>query len=392
MPGSRLVSTQIILEGETELEVPKLEKYRTSPHEYAPSLTPVFYNPLMELSRDISVSSLQAITEDEGELRICDPLAGVGARVLRYAKEVEKIVEAIANDRSSEAVELIRRNIDRNELSSVEVRNEDANVLLHENRSRFDAIDLDPFGSPASFMDATCSALSRRSALLVTATDTAPLCGAYPKACLRRYGATPLRTPYCHELGLRILIGFCQRIGARRDLALSPILSHSTQHYFRAHLRARKGAQKANEIMKKMGYISHCFGCGRRVVSVGPLGDLPRECECGREFDHGGPMWMGELIEKGFAGRVSQNLSDREFGRKGDARKLLNLLIGEVNGPPAFYDLHEISSQVSTSPPQLRTVLNELRKRGYFASRTHFSETGLRTDAPIKELKEVVSN
>lgn len=386
-----MVATQIVKEGETELEVPKLEKYRASSHEYVPSMTPVFYNPLMELSRDISVASIQTIAEDEGELRICDPLAGVGARGLRYAKEVRKVSEVVVNDRSSEAVKLIRLNIERNGLSSVKEQNKDANVLLHENKGRFQVIDLDPFGSPSPFMDAACSALPRQGALLATATDTAPLCGAYPEACLRKYGARSLRTPYCHELGLRILIGFCQRVGAQHDLALSPLLSHSTRHYFRAHFLARKGARKANEIMKKQGYVSHCFDCGCRVVNVGLPVELPKKCDCGRGFDHGGPMWIGDLIDKNFVWRVIEELSNEKFRLGGDARKLLNLCIGEVNGSPAFYDLHEISSQVNTSPPKLRIVLNELRKRGHFAARTHFSGTGLRTDAPIEVLKGIVS-
>ena len=39
--------------------------------------------------------------------------------------------------------------------------------------------------------------------------------------------------------------------------------------------------------------------------------------------------------------------------------------------------------------PSFIEVLSKLRGMGYFASRTHFSDTGLRTDAPFEELLQV---
>lgn len=385
------METQIIEEGEVGLEVPELENYRTSPKEYVPSKTPVFFNPVMEFSRDISVSSVQALGRDIGGLRVCDALAGVGARGLRYAKEVEGIGKTVINDRSEEAADLIQKNIDRNDLSSVEVRGEDANILLRNHRPRFHLIDLDPFGTPVPFLDSSFSAISRRGALLVTATDTAPLCGAYPRPCLRKYGAKPLRTPYSRELGLRILIGSIQRRAAAYDLALRPVLSHATQHYFRVHFQVGQGAKVSDEILEGHGYISHCFGCGNRIWSVGLLTRFPRRCECGREYEQAGPLWLRELSDEEHLKGVIEDISERGFEKGGEERDMLRLCLGEVDGPPTFYDLHELSSQVGSSPPKIRKVIAELRDRGYFASRTHFSGTGFKTDAPMNVLREVVS-
>lgn len=229
------METQILEEGEIKLKVPKLEDFRKSSKEYVPSETEVFFNPVMEISRDISVSSLQVLGSGIESLRICDALAGVGARGLRYSAEVDGVSKVLINDWGVEAAELIRKNVKLNDLSKVEVRNEEANTLLHNYRPRFHVIDIDPFGTPIPFLDSSFSAISRRGIYLVTATDTGPLCGAYRNACLRKYGANPLRTPYSRELGLRIFIGSVQRRAAAYDLALSPVLSHATQHFFRAH-------------------------------------------------------------------------------------------------------------------------------------------------------------
>lgn len=385
------METQIVEEGEVELEVPKLENYRTSPNEYVPSQTPVFYNPLMKVSRDISVSSLQVLGRGIDGLRVCDSLAGVGARGIRYAREIDGVGKVVINDRSSESVEFIIKNIERNELDNVSSSERDANSLLYNHRPRFHAIDLDPFGTPIPFLDSSFSAISRRGLFFVTATDTAPLCGAYPKACIRRYGARPLRTAYSREIGLRILIGSVQRRAAVYDLSLSPVLSHATQHFFRVHFQVSQGGERSNDILEEQGYLSHCFECNRRILTKGLLPDLPRECECGAELEHAGPLWLGDLADSNHLRETMEDLFERDFELEEKERALLRRCEGEVGGPPFFYDIHEISSQAGVSPPKLRRVLSEIRKRDYFASRTHFLDTGLRTGAPMDVLIEILS-
>lgn len=379
--------TQIITECTTKLEVPELKQFRTPAGDYAPSLTQVFYNPIMELSRDISVSALQVIADELGSIRICDPLAGVGARGLRYAMETRGVAKVVVNDRSREAVELIGRNVELNGLSSsVEVINDDANVLLWSYRPRFQVVDIDPFGSPAPFMDSACAALSRNGMLMLTATDTAPLSGTQIRACIRRYGARPLRTEYCHELGIRILIGFCQRVAGMHEIALTPLLAHATKHYFRVYMRTVMGARRADEIIEQQGYVSQCKACGRRVISFGIAADLPNMCECGEMLSHAGPMWLGRIMDKGFIQRVVSDLSRRNFRLSQQAIVLLSRCIEESDGPPTYYEINEVARKAGVQPPKIVEVIARLRGRGYFASRTHFSGTGLRTDAPLDEM------
>ena len=386
-----MMITQIITEGTTKLEVPELKRFRTPAGDYAPSLTQVFYNPIMELSRDISVSALQVIADELGSIRICDPLAGVGARGLRYAKEVRGVAKVVVNDRSREAVELIGRNAELNGLSSsVEVINDDANVLLWGYRPRFQVVDIDPFGSPAPFMDSACAALSRHGMLMLTATDTAPLSGTQPRACIRRYGAKPLRTEYCHELGIRILIGFCQRVAGMHEIALTPLLAHATKHYFRVYMRAVMGAKRADELIAQQGYVSQCKTCGRRVISFGIAVDLPITCECGEKLSHAGPMWLGRIMDKGFIQRVVSDLSRRNFRLSQQAMVLLIKCIEESDGPPTYFEMNEVARRAGVQPHKITEVIARLRGQGYFASRTHFSGTGLRTDAPVDEIISVL--
>ena len=79
-------------------------------------------------------------------------------------------------------------------------------------QTRFDVIDLDPYGSPTPFLDAAVQSVADGGLLCITATDMAVLCGNTPETCYTKYGAISLKTKACHEFALRnvvIFIMFC---------------------------------------------------------------------------------------------------------------------------------------------------------------------------------------
>ena len=41
------------------------------------------------------------------------------------------------------------------------------------------------------------------------------------------------------------------------------------------------------------------------------------------------------------------------------------------------------------SPPRMKTVFETLKKKGYVVYRTHFSQTGFKTNAPIEDIEEI---
>lgn len=250
--------TETVKEGAVEVLVPKLKAFVKSPSEYAPSRAPVFYNPVMELNRDIAVLALQAYQRTVNrEILVCEPLGGCGVRGIRFAVEVEKVKEVLINDINAKAFKLAEYNVKMNELSDrVKLANEDANYLLSMHgapRRRFDAIDIDPFGSPVPYMDSALRALRSGGFLALTATDMAPLCGVYPKACVRRYYGKPLRTEYCHELAARLLAGCLTLTAAKYDIGVEFLFSHSTDHYIRVYAKIIHGAKAADENIKKYG-------------------------------------------------------------------------------------------------------------------------------------------
>ena len=186
-----------------------------------PSLNDVFYNPVQEFNRDLTIAVIQNFihlrasertekNEDCEGITVLEGLAASGLRSIRFAKELEGVKTIVANDWSRQAVESIERNVKHNNVDDiVQAHNGDAALLMYKHKQpkeRFDVIDLDPYGSPSPFLDSAVQAVSEGGLLCVTATDMAVLCGNSPETCYTKYGAISLKTKCCHEFAVRILL------------------------------------------------------------------------------------------------------------------------------------------------------------------------------------------
>ena len=384
-------------EGATSVVVPKLEAFVEEPWEYAPSKAPVFYNPIMELNRDLAVLALQAYQKMvDRKLSVCEPLSGCGIRGIRLAIEVEGVSRIVLNDISEKAAKLARFNVQRNNLGNrISVMNEDANLLLSRYaapRRRFDYIDVDPFGSPVPYIDSAIRAIRNHGLIALTATDLAPLCGVYPKACLRKYGGRPLRTEYCHELAVRLLAGCLTMMAARHDIGIRVLFSHSTDHYVRVYAVAQYGAKLADKSVQKMGHILHCFTCLHRETSRGMFSSFIQECpECGSGISAAGPLWLGKTSDEELWALMERALKGGKFKNQKTIHKLLSLSRDEAEAPPTYYVTDKICDKLNLPIPPLIQVMKELRKAGFQATPTHFNSRGIRTGASAKVVKGIVT-
>jgi tRNA (guanine26-N2/guanine27-N2)-dimethyltransferase len=350
----------------------------------------IFYNPLMELCRDIDIASIAAFSSSHpnpAQLTYIDALAGTGVRGVRVTNEVG--LQVTINDRSTPAYELIKRNIALNKVGErATAYNEDANILLV--RTPYDLVDIDPFGSPVPFLDAACKSV--KEVLLVTATDTAPLCGAHIGG-VRNYGARPLNTEYHAEMATRILLGAVTRELGRYDKAIQPLLSYASVHFVRIIARVEKGARKADESIERLGFIAHCFSCGHRFAF--PCADMLNldvkdTCAlCGQKLRIAGPLYLHPIKAREFCERVHLELGNRELGKKHEALKIVHTCIHELD-IPFYYEHHALCKSLKLPSSPLSSLIDALLSHGFSASRTHFSDTALKTDARIDELKTLV--
>ncbi len=391
------LSIEKVREGKVTVIVPKLEAYVTEPSEYAPSKAPVFYNPVMELNRDISVLAFQAYQRKRSsEIKICEPLTSSGIRGIRYATEIQGVEKVFINDINTKAIKLAKRNIELNNLQDkIIVSHKDANCLLSchgKPRQRFDIVDLDPFGTPAPYMDSAIRALRNDGLLSLTATDLACLCGVHTRACIRKYGGKPLRTEYCHELAVRLLIGCTVELAAKHDIGIHVVFSHSTDHYVRVYAEITHGAKRSDENLRNMGYILHCFNCLHRETTISLFNKNMNCPECGSQLDFAGPLWLGNLLDKQFCMAMIKENVYRTFRSSARIMKLLSLIKDEAEETSTYYVLDKLSAKLGLPAPSVVSVLRTLKDKGFHAVQTHFNTRGIRTNAPalvMQDLTEV---
>ncbi len=386
--------SEIIREGKIQVLVPNLKAYGVVPSDYAPSKAPVFYNPVMEFNRDLTVLAFRAYQKMVNhEVSICEPLTSQGIRAIRYAVEVDNVSHVMASDINRHAYELAQHNIELNKLQDkITLKYGDANRVLSSNASpkkRFDIIDIDPFGTPVPYLDSAFRALRNKGLIAATATDLAPLCGVHAKACVRKYGGKPIRTEYCHEVAVRLLAGHMAKVAAQHDIGIQFIFSHSSDHYIRVYAQISYGAKKADDNLKSIGYIMYCFNCMHREITHQPFG-CPTCPECGAKMDYAGPLWTGPIADQAFVEGIIAENQTAAFKNNAKINKLLTQIKNEATAPPTYFVIDKLSGKLNLPAPSNQAFLDALQKAGYQAVPTHFNPRGIKTNAPALVMHKVL--
>ena len=310
----------------------------------------VFYNPAMRLSRDLHVVFARQF--DFNGIML-DGLAASGIRGIRLNLEAGVNVEFC--DSSRVATETITENLKMNGIKS-KIYNERVEDLLQDRK--YDWIDIDPFGTPAPYLEAALKGLNDGGILGVAATDTAVLCGAKPSICKKRYGAVSMRRVAAKEVGVRILLSQIHNIASGMGKGIEPLLCYSEGHHLRVFVRLGERKDIALKWITK----------DMRIVDI-------------EEKDAGGPLWVRKIIKA----ELIPESQDGVLGR------LLETLREEANGPPGLHDINDIAKAAGIGQtPQRIKIVESIRKLGSFASSSVFSPLGIKTDAPEDIRKQAV--
>jgi tRNA (guanine26-N2/guanine27-N2)-dimethyltransferase len=388
--------TKTIEEGAATLIVPDIGKPEAKHIDRARSQAPVFFNPTQKTNRDSAVLALGAHQRRiHRQVVACEPMCGTGARGIRLALEVDGVERVILGDLNPLAVEISKKNASINGVSDrVEVRFLEANLLLSLHARpyrRLDYIDIDPYGTPVPFLDTAVRACRKDGLLALTATDMAPLCGVNPMACMRKYGGRPLRTPYCHELAIRLLAGALVSTAARHGTATRPIFGYAADHYVRLYAAFDRGAKKANRSLNEMGHVLHCFNCSNRKSVPRTFCLASVSCDvCGAEMRAAGPLWLGDLAETGFCDEMLEVSERSSVSSNRKLIEIIELVSGEVGFPVGFYDVDGLCSRLRIQSMGMDDVLSALREAGYRSARTHMDKRGIKTDACIPDLEGIL--
>ncbi|XP_074990265.1 tRNA (guanine(26)-N(2))-dimethyltransferase isoform X4 [Calonectris borealis] len=320
----------------------------------------------------------------EGGLRVLEALAASGLRSIRFAKEVPGLRAVVANDFSARAVELMSRNVAFNEVGGlVAPHMADARMLMYQckaDREPFDVIDLDPYGSPAPFLDAAVQAVSEGGLLCVTCTDMGVMAGNSAETCYSKYGAVSLKGKFCHEMALRIILHSLDSRANCYQRFIVPLLSVSADFYVRVFVRVFTGQAKVK--------ASASFKYGAATgPPVGPT------CEfCQQRHQLGGPMWAEPLHDPAFVERVLAALesSPGRFQTEERMRGMLSVITEELGDVPLYYTLDGLSSTIHCNTPSLLQFRSALLHAGYRVSLSHACKNAVKTDAPPAVLWDIM--
>uniref|UniRef100_A0A3B3UNK2 tRNA (guanine(26)-N(2))-dimethyltransferase n=1 Tax=Poecilia latipinna TaxID=48699 RepID=A0A3B3UNK2_9TELE len=340
----------------------------------------------------------------ENGLRVLEGLAASGLRSVRFALEVPGLQSVTANDFSSKAAALIARNAQYNRVDHLlQPSCRDASMLMYEMRGkkeRYDVIDLDPYGSPAAFLDAAVQAVSEGGLLCVTCTDMAVMAGNSGETCYSKYGSVSIKSKYCHEMALRIILhSLDQRAGVYQRY-IQPLLSISADFYIRVFVRVFTGQATVKNSASKQALVYNCVGCGsfhmqrlgRRISSgkhmkysaaTGP--PVGPECEhCGQRHQLGGPFWAEAIHDLDFVQKVLEAVSGNpsRFGTSKRIEGMLSMVTEELEDVPLYYTVDNLSSTIHCSTPSLLQFRSALLHAGHRVSLSHACKNAVKTDAP----------
>ncbi|MBS3778306.1 MAG: tRNA (guanine(10)-N(2))-dimethyltransferase [Candidatus Thermoplasmatota archaeon] len=359
-----------IVEGTTRVYIPKQQTKMKGPGKKQGL---PFYNPAMELNRDISIAVVQWLLSiaDDKQMAILDGLAATGIRGIRFLHELTGSYDVVINDWSDEAFSVIRKNVEETNSEHVSYFQKDLNQVLLE--QKFDYIDVDPFGSPATFIDSAMKSIRHNGVIAVSATDTAALCGVYPKVCKRRYAATPNHGSVMHEVGLRILLGFVAREAAKHEKGIQPILSYKTDHYMRLYVRVMRNVPCANETAKKIQSLS--------ASTMYPFDEKDNRLI--------GPLWIGSLHSRNIVEQLIRFVEQKQFGSKKKMMKFFSIFTEEADAPLFYYTTDDLGSLLHCSPPKIDRLWEIFQEQEVPIFKTQFNPTGFKTPASFERVKKL---
>ncbi|RKO89108.1 N2,N2-dimethylguanosine tRNA methyltransferase, partial [Blyttiomyces helicus] len=410
-----------------------------------PSDNSVFYNPVQQFNRDLSIAAINTWsklyflekaahenpsrewTEDEvynmaepdmtseaykdRKFTVLEALSATGLRSIRYANELHHVGSILANDLSPQAKESIEKNARDNKVDSIVKANcGDAALVMYQNIStKFDVIDLDPYGSATQFIDAAVQSVADGGLLCVTCTDMAVLCGSQPESCFVKYAGMPLpNSPFCHEMALRLVLNTIQTSAARYRRFIEPMASFSIDFYVRMFVRVYTGPQEAKKIAGRTSMVYQCIGCktfvterlGKSVeidgafkqgARLGP--PIDRDCvHCGKRSHVGGPYYSGPIHNREFVARMLKyvkEVPESTFGTRPRMLGMLTVAFEELY-TPFYYTLSALCGTVHCTSPRMIDICSAIYNLGFRVSLTHATAASLKTDAPPEAIWDIM--
>ncbi|ORX47492.1 N2,N2-dimethylguanosine tRNA methyltransferase [Hesseltinella vesiculosa] len=413
-----------------------------------PKNNEVFYNPVQEFNRDMSIAAIRTWSEiylqekkdriakktanitdpvekqhrvkkmedrlNPHDFNILEALAATGLRSIRYAKEIPNLRQVVANDLLQDAVDAIRRNIQYNELDEklVKPNRDDAMRVMYKTvgtDDRYDVVDLDPYGSAAPFVDGAVQAVAEGGLLCVTCTDLAVLAGSmHPETCYGKYAGMPLKGMFPHEMAVRLVLQMLQTSAGRYKRYIVPMVSLSIDFYLRVFVRVYTSPDQVKKAASKIGVMYECSGCHafapqpfgkidlkpngqeHHTVNSGP--PVNSRCDhCANTHHIGGPTWLGSLHNQDFLQKMFSHVEANQdkYGTSERMKGMLSLAKEELD-QPGYWTLQRLCGTLHCNTVPMKDLFSAFLNGGYQVSLSHCGPTTIKTNAPSEVVWDIM--
>ncbi|KAH9073330.1 hypothetical protein Ae201684P_015144 [Aphanomyces euteiches] len=352
----------------------------------------VFLNAHQALQRDLTVLLLRELSARRTQtVSILDAMAGTGIRAIRYAMEVPN-VQVVANDLSPEATTLTRANVSTNGVAHlVSISEMDAVDVMWSHRHRFNVIDLDPFGSCATFLPSALATIAPGGLVCATDTDLQTLLGKTTHSHMQsysQYGALPVSAAYSKELAIRIVLGNAATVARQARRSIRPILCTALEFFVRVHFQVLDEPHHCLEV--PLAILHQCLRCAYFAVhSIGQKdggADIAATCPiCSSQLQIGGPFWSGPIHDENILKQALQHA-----GQLGSAAKLVESILDE-SADLFYYSLPQLFRPFKIVVPRLSVFRNALMSLNKTVHSTHLEATAFKTNATALEVYSVVA-
>ena len=352
-----------------------------------------FFRSESRLSRDVAVlAAAYATRRVDGRPRVVDACAGSGARSLRYARDLPRGCDVLANEPNDET--RLRSNVEAlaSATSTFDFASGDAAALLKRHARTFDVVDVDSFGLSG---DVAAAVGAARDGGLVLATTTGAAAagarGAAARAALKaRLGCDAASTPAQNELGLRMLCGAVARAALAEGAALEPVVSLYAAHGPVFRVAAVVDRRPSPAAVARTA----AFATSSLVFSPDGAATAVADATEGLDDDVAGPVWTGPLQGRAALLAMRADADGRGWlGDRGHGRALgrfLDVLVAEADAPDLdarlYASLDDVARRAGVATPGGRAMRAAVEALGYRAAPTHVDGKGLKTDAPMAAL------
>ena len=353
-----------------------------------------------------------------GGLRVLDAMCGSGVRALRYIEEGgATFVQAndANDDLEHEREANLRACIASGSAALSTGDAADSFFSARLERTYYDMIDVDGFGSGAPHSAEAWWALRIGGLLYLCSTDARSAAGKNkPAAAWRGFGAVAQAMPASNELGVRLLVADAVRQAAARGFEAVPVFGvfHRQSSCSRVMLRLTAAGRSScpRSAEEAIAFAAYCGATGEHwVLPLGQCHDPRAAPTCPAAARHAslaaaaytpelaaaalritGPIWAGALCDKSFVCEMAEAASARDDMR--EAAKVLDTLLQEARQelPPMYFRLKEVGKFLGmegiSALPRKSKLVGELRARGFAAGDAQAEAQAIKTSAPMAEV------